>query len=200
MKRPMLIVAVLVAAVCAYAQKVGAVLSDGFSVEVFGFTAINEDDLDCHPYGVGLSDGYQWYIVKGLYLQPSASIYYKKRATDNYRLLGDAPKPYKHNEFRYGLNIMAGYSFPVASSNSLSIFTGYQYTYAFHVEEKLGGFKWNTHEGSIRLQPYWLLGVQFNLKKHYYANASVDFGMKNLDVPSKSYHENLFRLGFGYKF
>ncbi|MCM1451842.1 MAG: porin family protein [Clostridium sp.] len=200
-KQFLLIAAGAFAALCSYAQKHTDVLDNGFSVEVYGLTAINEDKERCHPYGAGLSGGYQWYLVKGLYLQPSAHLFLKKRYTDHYRLLGAEPRSYSHKEYCYGLSLMVGYSFPIASSNSLSVFTGYKYSYAFHVEEKLGGIKreWDAKSLS-RLQPYWKLGVQFNLLQHYYANASMDFALKNRYASGESFHQNLFAVGIGYKF
>lgn len=203
MKRLVLIFSIVFSIGCAMAQTSASVWKSYFFVGLNGHTSLNRDTGWCHPYGFGMDGGYQWYLVKGLYFQPSVSLYFEKRIYQWTRFIGEAPVPHcNYTEFGYGLNGIFGYSIPVASSNSLSFFTGYRYAYAFHKKEKANGVDEKYfYCVKDRIQMYWSLGVQFNLLKHYYVFGSVDFALKNFsNEDRKNEPVHMLSFGLGYKF
>ncbi len=208
MKRLFSVVVALTTMLCGiFAQGTKKVWQDAFFAEVDYNFALNTNNFidkgyyNQRPHSFSVSGGYQWFIIKGLYVQPSVLLFFGQEKHGRGPLDGGYAKEvtFTFKEYGVGVNALAGYSFPIKSTNSLNIFTGPKATYAFRFDEEYdSAIQHNCHHK--RMMWYWSLGAQFNLFNHYYAKASIDFGLVKQNFYYSQTKFNRLEFGIGYRF
>ena len=211
MKRLFSMVVALTTMLCGiFAQGKKEAWQDAFMVEVdYNFTLTKTNDFfykqyySQSPHSFAVAGSYQWFLTKGLYVQPSVLLYFEQEKHGRGPLDGGYAKEvtFTFKEYGVGVNALAGYSFPIKSTNSLNIFTGPKATYAFHFDEKSDSEEPMQHHCSHRrVMWYWSLGTQFTFLSHYFVKASIDFSL----VKQKYYYDeekfNRLEFGIGYRF
>ncbi len=174
---------------------------NGFTVGVSTEFTVNNDDAFydfTNFWGTTVNMGYKYFVVNGVFINPSFNIYYERHDAADEGIVGGYSRISDHTaETGIGVALIGGYCLPIAKLTSLDIQTGPYYS--FGIDQH------NTYtDGSHTMNPYrksslrWKFGGGLNVWRF---KLTATYDVSTLKVCDGGEREgNVVSLGLSYKF